>query len=331
MKDEWARWTQDDEFCPIALRKYGVIFWSLFFMASAVAIVLNVLFDSELLLGLYVYPVVLLATLDLSGPLLALIGAALLGTVFAVNAPDPVLIVVAASYAVLLLIVRRVVWISARHYKGKKEQEDLLMNTILSLGKTIDARDPYTAFHSHNVAEYARSIAKEMGLSHKEQDAIFLGGLIHDIGKIGTPDAILQKESRLTEGEYAIMKKHPEEGYQIVKNMKRLRELGITDMVRYHHERPDGNGYPAGLKGAGIPLGARILGVADAFDAMTTNRSYRQKLTVETAAEELRRNSGTQFDPAAASAFLAVLTREGKLQPEKPAFSASQAKASLVN
>jgi HD-GYP domain-containing protein (c-di-GMP phosphodiesterase class II) len=151
-----------------------------------------------------------------------------------------------------------------------------------------------------------------------------LAGLIHDIGKVGTPDFILQKESRLSEEEYAQMKKHSEDGYQIIQGIKSFGELGISDMVRYHHERPDGKGYPSGLKGTEIPIGARILGVADAFDAMTTNRSYRQKLPVEIAAEELTRYSGTQFDPKAAKALLTYLVREGKLERELSTFRIAQ-------
>ncbi|CAK4863906.1 unnamed protein product [Aphanomyces euteiches] len=164
-----------------------------------------------------------------------------------------------------------------------------------------------------------------MGLPQREVDSIYLAGLIHDIGKVGTPDHILQKVSRLTEDEYETMKKHSEDGYQIIKDIKKFEELGITDMVRHHHERFDGKGYPQGLKSTEIPLGARILGVADAFDAMTTNRSYRQKLAVETASDELQRHSGTQFDPIAAKAFLKVLIREGKLQQqEEPVYGTLQ-------
>ena len=156
-------------------------------------------------------------------------------------------------------------------------------------------------------------------MPQKEVDSIYLAGLIHDIGKIATPDHILQKEGRLTAEEFDTMKKHAEDGYQIIKGMKRFEELGISSIVRHHHERMDGKGYPQGLKGVEIPLGARILGVADAFDAMTTNRSYRQKLAVETATDELQRYSGSQFDPAATKAFLKVLRREGKLQQEEEA------------
>ncbi|WML48024.1 HD-GYP domain-containing protein [Neobacillus sp. PS3-34] len=316
MLNEWKRCKKGDEFCPVSFKKYGPFFWIPFMLSGIAAIVINYIFHSPLLLALYAYPVVLLSLIRVKNSLFALLGVVLLGTLILTRAPDHTLLSVIAAYAVLMAIVRRVVWISIRNYNGKNEQEDLLLNTVFSLAKTIDARDPYTAYHSSNVADYAKSIAREMGLSEKEIDSIYLAGLIHDIGKISMPDSILQKEGRLTEEEYTIMKKHPDEGYRIIKDIKRLQELGITDMVLYHHERPDGKGYPKGLKGDAIPLGALILGVADAYDAMTTNRSYRQKLAVETAANELTRNIGTQFDPIAANTLIQILIREGKLQKE---------------
>ncbi|MDP4170457.1 MAG: HD-GYP domain-containing protein [Bacillota bacterium] len=324
MKEVLSRCKKKEGFCPVSFKKFGSLFWLMFVSASLAAITLNWLLDSPFLIGLYAFPAVLLAMFRIPFSLFTLLGSVLLGSIFIVHSPEPTLIAVTAAFAALMIIVKRVVWVSSRHYQGKNEQEDLLMNTVFSLAKTIDTRDQYTAFHSSNVADYARSIAKELGLSQRESDAIYLAGLIHDIGKIGTPDSILQKESRLSEEEYDIMKKHPEDGYQIIKNIKRFQELGISDMVRYHHERPDGKGYPAGLKGTEIPLGARILGVADAFDAMTTNRSYRQKLAIETASEELKRYSGTQFDPDATKAFLKYLTREGKLERERLVFSMPQ-------
>lgn len=325
MKDEWTRCKDEDHFCPVSFKKYGRIFWSLFVLTVSAAITLQLFFDSDMLLVLYAFPVVFLAMLRISYPLLTILSSALLGSVLLLKSYNPLLLAVLAAYAVLILVVRRVVWVSERNYNEKTVQEDTLMGTMLSLAKTIDARDHYTAFHSNNVAEYARSIAKEMRLSARVTDSVYLAGLIHDIGKIGTPDLILHKESRLSEEEYDIMKQHSEAGYQIVKDMKRLQDLGIADMVRYHHERPDGKGYPKGLRGDVIPLGARIIGVADAFDAMTTNRSYRQKLSADTAAEELVKHSGTQFDPAAVKAFLSVLTREGKLTLENSMTTAPQA------
>ncbi|SFA89833.1 MULTISPECIES: HD-GYP domain-containing protein [unclassified Bacillus (in: firmicutes)] len=316
MIKEWNRCKDEEQFCPISLKKYGKLFWPLFLISSIGVIIVNFYFDSSFLLSLYAYPVVLISLMRIPAPLFYGLGSLLLGTLYFVKPLSTSLTLYIMAYAVLMLIVRRVVTVSQMNFSKKNEQEELLVNTVFSLAKTIDARDSYTAFHSSNVADYAKKIAKTMGLSQVEIDSIYLAGLLHDIGKISMPDAILQKDGRLTDEEYGIMKKHPEEGYHIIKDIKRLRDLGITDIVRYHHERPDGMGYPLGLKGKEIPVGARILGVADAFDAMTTNRSYRQKLAIETAAGELRRNIGTQFDPESAEAFLTILMKEGKLQEE---------------
>ncbi len=217
------------------------------------------------------------------------------------------------------LLVQRVTRIASESHRQKVEHDELFMSTMLSLSKSIDARDPYTAFHSRNVAGYARSIAEELGLSSEQTEAIYLAGLIHDIGKIGTPEPILQKEGGLSNEEYETMKRHAEDGYGIIKDIKKLQKMGVTEMVRHHHERIDGRGYPLGLKGEHIPLGARILGVCDAYDAMTTNRSYRQKLTEGIAAGELQRHAGQQFDDQIVAAFLKVLRREGKLELDREA------------
>ncbi|MFC0214941.1 HD-GYP domain-containing protein [Paenibacillus chartarius] len=261
------------------------------------------------------FPVAYLAMSLLPLQWTALAAAVLIGTIPLYAEPSPPLWIAMLGLAGLFAVIKRVVYISGRNFNQKQANDELLLNTVLSFAKTIDARDPYTAFHSNNVANYAKSIAEEMRLPRQQIQSIYLAGLIHDIGKIGTPETILQKEGRLTDEEFETMKRHAEDGYEIVKGMKALRDIGVPDMVRHHHERIDGRGYPLALKGDEIPLGARILGVADAFDAMTTNRSYRAKLSVETAASELERHKGTQFDPAAAEAFLAVLRREGKLAP----------------
>ena len=274
MNQELTRCKNGEDFCPVSLTEHSTLFWGLFAIASLAAVILNIIFDSPLLLGLYAYPIIFLAMVEIKFPLYIMIAVALLGSVFLFASPEPILLAVMASFAGLMLLTKRVIFISNRNFKGKSEQEDMLLNTVFSLAKTIDARDQYTAFHSNNVADYARNIAKELGLPQKEVDSIYLAGLIHDIGKIATPDHILQKESRLTNEEYDIMKKHSEDGYNIIKDMKLFGELGISAIVRHHHERIDGKGYPMGLKGTEIPLGARILGIADAFDAMTTNRSY---------------------------------------------------------
>lgn len=312
----WGSCKKSDRFCPIALHKFNKYFWSAFVILSIAAVVLNLLFDQVILMALYAYPVVYLSLIRLTMKYYILFGILTLSSALWLVSIDPLTIGIVISYALLMIIVKRFTYISNQNFKQRQDQEDLFMDTMLSLSKTIDTRDPYTAFHSNNVSKYAYDIAKEMGLSQLQADAVRLAGLIHDIGKIGTPENILRKESRLDEEEYEIMKLHPQAGYDIIMNMKRLQELGITDMVRHHHERIDGKGYPLNLNGVDIPLGARILGVADAFDAMTTNRSYRQKLATETAAEELKRFKDIQFDPKAADALIRVLINQGKLPRE---------------
>ncbi|NHN30324.1 HD-GYP domain-containing protein [Paenibacillus agricola] len=305
----------NDHFCPVSIGKWGTVsLWVLMVVAIITAVWVNLYHSSPLLLGLYAIPVIIFTLYVANGYLVVTFAAAVMAIWLYFSEPGLVSILATAALLLISMLIRRVTVISQRNFRQKLEFEELFMNTILSFSKSIDARDPYTAFHSKNVADYAKKIATEMGLSKQDIEAVHLAGLIHDIGKIGTPENILQKESRLTEEEYDIMKRHAEDGYQIIKDIKKLQDIGATAMVRYHHERMDGKGYPQGLKGDEIPLGAKILAASDAFDAMTTNRSYRQKLSMETAAEELRRHSGTQFDPLVAEAFIKVLT-EAQLIP----------------
>ncbi|HZG85493.1 HD-GYP domain-containing protein [Paenibacillus sp.] len=308
------RCLQGNSFCSISPSSRAGWFWAAFAAASAASAAVNVAASDHRLMALFAVPAVYIGVTRISNAAFAA-GAALMSVlILFVSGWEPIGLIPAAAFLAIACIARRVATISNRHFDQKRQYEEFFTETMLSFAKSIDTRDPYTAFHSRNVAEFARQIAKELRLSSEQTEAVFLAGLLHDIGKIGTPEHILSKESRLTEEEYAIMKEHPEAGYDIIKNIARLQELGIPDMVRHHHERIDGKGYPLGLKGGAIPLGARILAAADAFDAMTTNRSYRPKLAAETAASELRQHSGTQFDPAVADAFLRVLARTGKLQ-----------------
>lgn len=143
-------------------------------------------------------------------------------------------------------------------------------------------------------------------LPSEEMSKIQIAGILHDTGKIDTPEAILTKKGRLTDDEFTIMKEHPVHGFDILKNINYLTKLGITDLVLYHHEKVDGSGYPEGLTKDQIPLGARILAVSDAYDAMTTDRSYREKLSKEEAIEQLIKNKGTQFDANIVDAFLKI-------------------------
>ena len=166
----------------------------------------------------------------------------------------------------------------------------------------VDNKDRYTRRHSEDVTEYALLIADQIGMDNDFKTTLRTGGLLHDVGKIGVPDDILRKPGRLEEFEYNVMKQHPTLGALIVGGVPGMED--ILDAVKYHHERWDGKGYPEGLAGECIPLIARILAVADAMSAMTTDRPYRKGMSLETALNEVRKNSGTQFDPEMANAFL---------------------------
>jgi HD-GYP domain-containing protein (c-di-GMP phosphodiesterase class II) len=169
-----------------------------------------------------------------------------------------------------------------------------------SLAKAVDARDVYTGSHSQRVGELAARIAQRMDAEPELIELIRLAGSLHDLGKLAIPEEILRKPAPLSDAERMVLERHPQIGYRM------LESLGVdpvADWVLYHHERWDGAGYPDGRSGEQIPLGARIIFVADAFDAMTTDRVYRRKLTVEDAITELHRCSGTQFDPEVVAAF----------------------------
>ena len=177
--------------------------------------------------------------------------------------------------------------------------------TVFAFAEAIGARDLYTMGHSERVAEYSRLVAQNMGLSSKEQDAVYFAGIVHDIGKIGVPENILNKPSFLDEVEVDVIKMHPIIGAQILQHVTLLEDISL--IVAAHHEMFDGSGYPLGLKGEEIPLASRIIAVADAFEAMMADRSYRKALPFETAIEEIRRGAGTQFDPVVVEHFLNLL------------------------
>lgn len=195
---------------------------------------------------------------------------------------------------------------------NRKEQENLITLT-LALAGSLDARDNYTAFHSKNVAYFSYEIGTALKLPHKECTHLYIGGLLHDIGKIGVSESILNKPTRLTKKEFDQIKQHPQKGYDILKHVPTFRKNSILDMVLYHHERFDGMGYPKGLSGENIPLVARIIGIADAFDAMTSKRVYRNSKDIEYALNEIVKGKGSQFDPHIADIFL-DLVNEGKIK-----------------
>jgi putative nucleotidyltransferase with HDIG domain len=178
----------------------------------------------------------------------------------------------------------------------------LMMGLLHSLTSAVDAKDAYTCGHSERVALVSRHLAAQAGLSDRDVEQVYMGGLLHDVGKIGVPEAVLQKCGRLTNEEFEQIKRHPAIGARILQDVKQIRE--IIPGVLHHHERYDGKGYPSGLAGHNIPLMGRIICLADCFDAMTSSRTYRKALPLEVALCEIRRCSGTQFDPALAEVFL---------------------------
>jgi putative nucleotidyltransferase with HDIG domain len=178
---------------------------------------------------------------------------------------------------------------------------DQLMETVLAMAETVEKKSPWTAGHSKRVTQYALMLAEELGWQKESLEELRIAGLLHDIGKIGVPGSILNKVGKLSEEEYPIIKRHPEDGAQILSRIRMLRPY--IPIIRYHHEWMDGNGYPDGLRGSEIPLGARILAIADAYDAMTADRPYRQGFPKEEAVQRLVKAAGTQFDPELVDAF----------------------------
>ena len=195
-----------------------------------------------------------------------------------------------------------------------EKQVQMGNETILAIAKTVDAKDENTSQHSQRVSEYSVMIGQRLGMSKEECENLRRAALLHDIGKIGIPDRILNKPARLTDEEYAIMKTHVIRGGEILKDFTLIEN--VVDGALYHHERYDGTGYAHGLKGEDIPLYGRIIGVADAFDAMTANRVYRQKLDFSFVVNELERCKGTQFDPKMADIMLELI-RDGSIDIER--------------
>jgi len=225
------------------------------------------------------------------------LGGGVRGAIVALNrrdefgSPDAKLIRSSASASAVFIENRRLY----------NELQDLMLDLVRALVSSVDAKDPYTCGHSSRVAIMSRELARQLGLGDERGEQVYLAGLLHDIGKIGTPEAILCKEGKLQPEERKIIEEHPEVGGRIITGIRKLEPQ--REAVVHHHERIDGRGYPSGLKGSQIPLLARIVGLADAFDAMTSNRPYRPMLPLGHVEREIRRNAGTQFDQAVAEAF----------------------------
>lgn len=186
--------------------------------------------------------------------------------------------------------------------------EKAYLDSIETLRFTVEAKDPYTRGHSDRVSEYSALIGQKLGLSEEDIKTLRIGGLFHDIGKIGIPDSILLKEAKLTDDEYSQIKNHPSIGAHILCNAEVFKD--IIPIVKHHHEKFDGTGYPSRLKGEDIPYFARIAAVADTFDAMTSKRTYRNALSIDIVRAEIERCSGTQFDPEIAKVFLNILDND---------------------
>lgn len=189
-----------------------------------------------------------------------------------------------------------------------RQVERLSDQIIRALAETIDAKDAYTNGHSLRVAKYSVEIARRAGMAEEEQEHLYYMGMLHDIGKIGIPDAIITKSSSLSEKEFYVTQKHPEIGAEILANISEIPDLGVG--ARWHHERYDGTGYPDGLKGKEIPVAARIIAVADAYDAMASKRSYRDVLPKNEVYAEIQKGKGTQFDPVFADIMLEMMDED---------------------
>jgi len=201
------------------------------------------------------------------------------------------------------------VFLQTKRAEERRKQVERLSNQIINaLAESIDAKDSYTNGHSMRVAQYSVKIAERAGKSKEEQERIHYMGLLHDIGKIGIPDSIITKNSSLSDKEYYVTRKHPEIGAEILATISEIPDLGIG--ARWHHERYDGTGYPDGLKGTEIPEEARIIAVADAYDAMASRRSYRDVLPQQVVYGEIKKGKGTQFDPVFADIMLVLMEED---------------------
>ena len=192
--------------------------------------------------------------------------------------------------------------------ESNEKLEKAYLDMVQTLRYTVEAKDTYTRGHSDRVSEYSVLIGEKLGLPEDQIKTLRIGGLFHDIGKIGIPDSILLKPDKLSDDEYSQIKNHPSIGAHILGSAEIFKD--IIPIVKHHHERYDGNGYPSRLKGEEIPYIARIAAVADTFDAMTSRRSYRGPIDIEHVKEEIKRCEGTQFDPQIAEVFLDILNND---------------------
>jgi putative nucleotidyltransferase with HDIG domain len=199
-----------------------------------------------------------------------------------------------------------------------EQQRSLFLSTVKSLASAIDAKDEYTRHHSTRVTDFSLKLAAKMGFSEKELGDLELAALLHDVGKIAVPELILNKPGKLTDEEFKLIKEHPARGESILSPVIELKEIGRV--VRSHHERYDGTGYPDRLKGQEIPIGARIMTIADTYDSITSERPYRKAASHRYAVKEIISCSGTQFDPEVVGHFLEIAGAfvQGRDQDKEP-------------
>jgi putative two-component system response regulator len=198
--------------------------------------------------------------------------------------------------------------------KRLTDQLEHTESVIFMLAQAVEANDSYTEAHLHRISGYGEQVALAAGLNHEDVRAVRLGGILHDIGKIGIPDSILRKPGKLTEDEMDVMRKHPAIGAQIISQMRFATR--VVPIVLGHHERWDGRGYPHSLAGENIPIGARIICIVDAFDAMTTTRPYREAMPIARALDQLREGRGAQFDPDLTDLFIGLVERNELRVPD---------------
>lgn len=223
---------------------------------------------------------------------------------------------VGPAAAVLLLLP---LFVARWAYAQYAEEQHAYDRTVRSLMAAVETKDLYTRGHSERVSAASVMVAREIGMREDRVDSLRYAGMLHDVGKLGVPTRVLQKSGRLTESEFAAIQRHPMQGLEIVREIDFLDEAMAG--IMHHHERLDGLGYPMGLAGDQIPEFARVIAVADAFDSMTTTRSYRGARTVPEAVAELQRCAGTQFDPAMVGALVAAVDRQGWTPEVTPLFT----------
>jgi putative nucleotidyltransferase with HDIG domain len=213
-----------------------------------------------------------------------------------------------SSAIIVVLLWSRNKFLQSKNAELYKNLQDFYFEIIQTFARIVDAKDAYTANHSSRVRNYSKMIAEKIGFSVEMTKQIEYAALMHDIGKIGISENILKRDGALSQEETEVMKSHPIIGYNIIAPMSFLSEL--APIVLYHHERYDGSGYPEKLSKDNIPLGARIISIADSYDAMTSDRPYRKALTKEESISELVRKSGTQFDPKIVEIFIEILKED---------------------